>query len=136
MQTNLPIYPDGLDKLLTQSISIKAQQAEKLEVSALVNQVHSHVALARQVAQQSPMVHIALAEAIEKTYDALSDSWEQLPGYVQPWLKGAMLYFSDPNDEDPDFESPIGFEDDVEILNACLKMAKLDDLCLNPEDYD
>lgn len=40
------------------------------------------------------------------------------------------------NDDEPDFTSPIGFEDDTEVLNACLRLAQLGALCLHPEDYD
>ena len=136
MQTNLPLYPDGLNKSLAALIETKVQQAEKLDVTALLQRVQAHVTEARQAAQDNPMVHVALAEAIEKSYITLHSTWESLPAHVQPWLKGAMLYFSEPEDDEPDFESPIGFEDDVEILNACLKMAKLEQFCLNPEDYD
>jgi uncharacterized membrane protein YkvA (DUF1232 family) len=51
------------------------------------------------------------------------------------WLKGAMLYFVEVDDGDHDFDSPIGFNDDVDVLNACLSMAGLDDLYLNPENF-
>ena len=136
MQTNLPLSPDGLNKSLTALIETKVQQAETLDAATLLQRVQEHVTEARQAAQGNPMVHVALAEAIEKSYVTLHSTWESLPAYVQPWLKGAMLYFSEPDDDEPDFESPIGFEDDVEILNACLKMAKLEQFCLNPEDYD
>lgn len=47
-----------------------------------------------------------------------------------------MRYFATRNDNEPDFQSPLGFEDDAEILNACLKFIDRDDLCLNVEDYD
>lgn len=52
------------------------------------------------------------------------------------WLAGAILYFAQSNDGEPDLTSPIGFEDDTEVLNACLRFAHLEALCLNPEDYD
>ena len=54
----------------------------------------------------------------------------------QYWLRGAVGYFVSSNDEEPDFDSPIGIEDDVEILNACLQFAELDSLCLRVEDFD
>jgi hypothetical protein len=46
------------------------------------------------------------------------------------------MYFASCDDDEPDLSSPIGFEDDTEILNACLRFASLDDLCLKVEDYD
>ena len=46
--------------------------------------------------------------------------WDRLPQHARPWLKGAMAYFAAADDDVPDFGSPIGFEDDCEVLNACL----------------
>jgi hypothetical protein len=46
------------------------------------------------------------------------------------------MYYANADDAEADLTSPIGFEDDVEVLNACLRFARLDELCLNPEDYD
>lgn len=82
------------------------------------------------------MVNVALAEAITAIYANLLSRWPSLSTMATPWLKGAMLYFVETDDDDPDFDSPIGFEDDVEVLNACLRMAGLEELCLNPEDFD
>ena len=59
----------------------------------------------------------------------------QLADASQFWLRAAIYYFAHDDDE-PDFSSPIGFEDDAEVLNACLRLAGRDDLCLKPEDYD
>ena len=39
-------------------------------------------------------------------------------------------------DDESDHLSPIGFEDDAEVLNACLRFANLPELCLKTEDYD
>jgi uncharacterized membrane protein YkvA (DUF1232 family) len=55
---------------------------------------------------------------------------------AQPWLAGAVHYFTSGSDCEPDFTSPIGFEDDVEVLNACLRLAGLSHLSLKPEEYD
>ena len=33
------------------------------------------------------------------------------------------------------FAHPVGFEDDTEVLNGCLRLAGPDELCLAPEDY-
>ena len=62
--------------------------------------------------------------------------WNGIPEAYAYWLKGAMLYFSSGNDDEPDFSSPIGFEDDTEVLNACLRYANLSHLCLKVENYD
>ena len=82
------------------------------------------------------MINVRLAEAIIVQFMTATDHLSQLPTNEQYWLAGAMLYFSTLDDSEPDFSSPIGFEDDTEVLNACLRFAGLDQLCLRPEDYD
>lgn len=62
--------------------------------------------------------------------------WSYCSINARAWLSAAMLYFVSANDAEPDFSSPIGFEDDAEVLNACLKLAHLDELLVRPEDYD
>jgi hypothetical protein len=61
---------------------------------------------------------------------------DSLTPSVRNWLAGAILYFYGCDEDEADFTSPIGFEDDTEILNACLKLAGLEELRLNPEDFD
>ena len=40
------------------------------------------------------------------------------------WLGGAVLYFTTSHDVEPDFISPIGFEDDAEVVNACFEVGR------------
>ncbi len=82
------------------------------------------------------MINLRLATAIVEVIERVVGDWNSLPADARSWLAGAMHYFCKCNDDEPDFSSPIGFEDDTEVLNACLRFAKLNDLCLNVEDYD
>jgi uncharacterized membrane protein YkvA (DUF1232 family) len=136
MQMNLPLFPSGLDAHLATNLANAMEKAQGLEPAELLRQVNSHLELARSKAATNPMVHIKLVEALTQTYKTLVEAWIHIPEYAQVWLKGAMFYFVELNDADHDFDSPIGFEDDVEVLNACLRLAELDSLCLNPEDFD
>ncbi len=44
--------------------------------------------------------------------------------------------FADSRDNEHDFSSAIGFEDDAEVLNACLKHAGRTSMCITIEDFD
>ena len=136
MQLDLSIFPEGLNRDLVASISTAVKKASGLELDNLSDRIQSHLRSARAASLANPMVHVALAEAIAATYDNLIVRWDSLPSAALPWLKGSMLYFVETDDDDHDFDSPIGFEDDIEVLNACLRMAELDELCLNPEEFD
>ena len=56
-------------------------------------------------------------------------------GAVAARLNGELVELMRPIQDSGEL-SPIGFEDDNEVLNACLRLAGRDDLCLKPEDYD
>lgn len=135
-QLSLTSLPEQLDRYIAQELAERSQQAEVLTPAELLQKVQDHLEAVRARAEANPMIHLALAEAIAHTFEQLVSSWDALPSHALPWLKGAMLYFAEVNDDANDFESPIGFEDDTEVLNACLNLAGQDDLCLNPEDFD
>jgi hypothetical protein len=82
------------------------------------------------------MINLRLASAIVTVLEDLSSNWDSLQKNHVWWLQGAMHYFATSNDDEHDFHSPLGFEDDAEILNACLKFAGCMDLCLDVADYD
>jgi uncharacterized membrane protein YkvA (DUF1232 family) len=82
------------------------------------------------------MINVRLAAAIVSLLEKLVSHWGSLAPNQAFWVKGAMHYFATSNDDEPDFQSPLGFEDDAEILNACLKFIGRNDLRLNAEDYD
>lgn len=82
------------------------------------------------------MINVRLASAIVSVLELVVSDWDSMQGNARWWMRGAMHYFATSDDDEPDFQSPIGFEDDAEILNACLTFAGRNDLCLNVEDYD
>lgn len=135
MQLNLALLPD-LEKDLSAILTLHTRAAHPLSKDELLVKVQEHLEKIRMVAQSNPIIHLSLVEALAQTYEHLGVIWNKIPSHIYPWLKGAMYYFINPDDEDHDFESPIGFEDDVEVLNACLRLGDLETLCLNPEDFD
>ena len=128
--------PTGLTRKQSQQLTVYAQQAAQLTVLALRQAVEHHLAATTAVHAQNPLVNLRLATAIRDVIEQVLSGWEDLTPVARTWLAGAMLYFAKCNDDEPDFTSPIGFEDDAEVLNACLRLAQLDALCLHPEDYD
>ncbi len=121
-----------------------ADEAHYAPLTELMNEVIGHVAEARQARKDDPLVNVPLAEALSDVIRRLIDAWDT--GHFRPevglqydagyWLRGAIRYFCREDDEEPDFSSPLGFEDDAEVLNACLRLAGLDDWCIHPQDYD
>jgi hypothetical protein len=128
--------PTGLTRQQSQQLTVYMQQSAQLTVSALCQAVEQHLSATAAVHAQNPLVNLRLATAIRDVIEQVLSIWDNLTPAACTWLAGAMLYFAKSNDDEPDFTSPIGFEDDAEILNACLRLAHLGALCLHPEDYD
>jgi uncharacterized membrane protein YkvA (DUF1232 family) len=61
-------------------------------------------------------LHMLLAEALE--------SWDDLDAGQRAVLAGAVDYLVLTNDEEDDLLSPIGFEDDVEVVEAALEQIR------------
>jgi len=128
--------PTGLTRQQKQQLAAYTQQAGHLRVAALRQAVEEHLATAAAVHAQNPLVNLRLATAIRNVIEQVLAIWDDLTPAARSWLAGAILYFAKSDDDEPDFTSPIGFEDDAEVLNACLRLAQLDRLCLQPEEYD
>ena len=121
-----------------------ADEARDVPLHDLYRDAIDHLAVAHRAHRSDPLVNVALAEALADVIRRLADAWDT--GHFRPqvtteydtgyWLRGAIRYFSQVDDEEPDLSSPLGFEDDAEVLNACLRLAGLDAWCINPEQYD
>ncbi|MBD1914581.1 MULTISPECIES: hypothetical protein [Cyanophyceae] len=71
MQLNLLVLPEGLERTLTNALTLCAHQADPIDLTYLGNRVHAHLQRAHFAAQAALMVNMALAEAIAATYTHL-----------------------------------------------------------------
>lgn len=136
MVTQTGFFPTGLSKKQSQVlerlvIGIQSDNPQNYLVS-----VQEHLVLAKSRAKESIEINIGLAEAIVKVFERVVSTWNQIPDIAKPWLCGSMRYFASFEDEIHDFDSILGFEDDVEVLNACLRLAQLESLLIKPEEFD
>ena len=136
MGEQLELNPSGLTRSQLDQLSEFAHQASGSTPDQLLRDARQHLEQTIAAHATNRMINLRLATAIVEVFECVVGDWDALSANARSWLAGAMHYFSKSNDDEPDFSSPIGFEDDTEVLNACLRFAKLDDLCLNVEDYD
>lgn len=130
------LFPAGLTQSQFKCLNRCADESNLLRAEILRQRSEQHLEIAKTAAESNRLINIRLAKAVLDVIRQILDQWETLPGPNRYWLGGAILYFSSGNDDEPDFSSPIGFEDDTEVLNACLKFANLSHLCLKVENYD
>lgn len=125
--------PAGLSSNVLSTLFKCLKLAEKEEISDLLLSAKEHLFHANEVNERTGMVNIAVAETIAGVFQTVSEEWQTIPQIARPWCKAMMAYFTADGDDEDDFNSPIGFDDDVEVLNACLKYAGREDLCLELE---
>jgi uncharacterized membrane protein YkvA (DUF1232 family) len=128
--------PTGISRKQFAALVEYAFQSETLEPADLERHVKRHLDDARIAHSRNRIVNLRLATAIASVAETLLADWDSIAGQHRNWLGGAILYFADSNDSEHDFSSAIGFEDDAEVMNACLKLAGKASLCIEIEDFD
>jgi uncharacterized membrane protein YkvA (DUF1232 family) len=73
----------------------------------------------RQVSLVNQALDRATAEAVARRLTALLGKIPCLPEHQRLLVIGAAPYFVRSLDMQPDFNSPVGFKDDVTVLNFC-----------------
>lgn len=105
-------------------------------IQSLRERSAKHLEAARKAHGADSFVNLGMAEGLWGVLEQVAEKWDCIEASFQYWFRGAFGYFIADDDELNDFESPIGFEDDLEVLNACLRLAGMDDLMLDPKDFD
>ena len=123
--------PDGLTKRQLRHLSDCTARASGSSVEQLRESALDHLAGTIEAHRQNALINVRLAKAICERVETVVAAWDDLTPNARFWLGGAIRYFVMSQDDESDHTSPIGFEDDAEVLNACLRLAGLPDLCLN-----
>jgi uncharacterized membrane protein YkvA (DUF1232 family) len=130
METGDMTGPTGLNKAEAERLTACLDDSGPLAVETLFAACQAHAEEAERIADEDPIVDYQLAAEIVEIVGRLVAEWNDFSEEAQGWFKAAMHYFSQADDDEPDFESMIGFDDDVRVLNACLRLAGKDKWCL------
>ncbi len=112
-----------------------AEMYGNIPVELLREQAQARLTEARDARDSGSHVNASMAEGIFATLKAIEAKWDTIDESVQYWLKGVFGYFIADDDELGDFDSHGGFEDELQVLNACLRLAKMDQWALDPADF-
>ena len=130
------LFPSGLTKAQSNLLLNAVNQGEQLSIQDLHGRVVKHYDDLVESRKSNRLINIRLAKAIVEVVEGFVRDRDSFSSHSQKWMAGAMYYFSTSDDDEPDFISPIGFEDDTEVLNACLRFVGLGHECLAVEDFD
>ena len=127
--------PHGIPKFQLTKIESLAQSLVGKSIAELTSDIDKHVSLATAAKAEYQMLNLSLATLIGERLKSALGYWDTFNESQQFWILGAIAYFVDSDDEEDDFRSPIGFEDDAEVFNACIRFAGHDDLVIDKEDF-
>ena len=83
-----------------------------------------------EAAGEEEILCVRLARRIVDVILLLDDGWDRFREDEKRLLCAAILYFSRSFDEISDFDPEIGLDDDIEVMNSCLRAAGRADLCI------
>jgi uncharacterized protein (UPF0147 family) len=132
--TNL--FPEGLSQKEFDTLTKCSKEVANFQAEQLLDQAEDHLKRIRMLHSKNLYINVRLAEAIVLTFQDIFNDWENIPEHARSWCRGMVRYFCVADDDEHDFFSPTGFEDDAAIMNACLRLAGREDLCINTEDFD
>lgn len=93
--------------------------------------VLAHRTAAERAVQDDGHVDLNMACAIAAGCFALLDAWEQLDEPQRRAVQAACLYYVHQDDEEDDFSSVVGFDDDAEVLNHVAALLKRPELSVS-----
>lgn len=125
----MPLVPPPLSPDLTARLRELYESAPRTRVS-LRELVNQHLRRTNSIAAHDPFVDAEKARKVARSCLALLDAWQTLPPPRRGWVKAACLYFAERDDEDDDFESDSGFDDDAEIVNHVAMLVGLSRLSI------
>lgn len=123
--------PSGISNTTISALFHYLKYAQDKDSKNLLQEAYRHLSEAEITHSLTGKVNVDVARAIVRVFEAVCADWSSIPKTARPWCKAMMAYFCSTNDLEKDFSSLVGFDDDVEIINACLKFAGRKDLCIN-----
>lgn len=91
----------------------------------LIDQMDAHLVHVRDAARENEFVDIAEAEQIHQRLRATLETWHELTDDQRQILSEAVAYLVRTSDDEDDLRSPIGFEDDAEVVSTALERIRL-----------
>ena len=118
---------DNLNEKYYTTLMQIIHKSKKYEVKHLFDACSQHADHALEKFKENPIIDFETAETLANKFKEIEVVWPKLTEKAQSYFKAAMYYFAISEDDEHDFSSFTGFDDDVAILNACLKYAEMDD---------
>jgi len=124
--------PAGLSPRLVDRLQhqIEAWGESVPDAATLTHQVQCYWDEIETASLTKPLVDCDLAGKIQLSLITALQQWDSFPLKDQTWIAAAVMYFVECDDDEHDFDSPIGFDDDAEVVSAVMLMIDRKDLVI------
>jgi len=109
--------PDYFDKILSEK-----RNDDKTHLIKLVN---NYVSLAKKSLSKNEFIDIESAEKLAETSHFLISRFDKFTIEQKSLAVASIYYFVESDDDEHDFDSMFGFEDDVDVMNRILEKLEL-----------
>jgi len=109
--------PNYFDIILSEN-----RNDNKIHLSNLVN---DYVELAKHSLSKNEFIDIASAEKLAETSHFLISRFDKFTIEQKSLAVASIYYFVESDDDEHDFDSMFGFEDDVDVMNRILEILEL-----------
>lgn len=99
--------------------------------SILKQKVESYVERIKEEITHNEFINVELAKKIRDVCMVLIDEYEKASNIDKKYINATINYFITTDDDEEDLFSPLGFDDDAEIINECLKLIKKENLSID-----
>lgn len=114
---------DSLLKLLTDLKRLPLREPADLRA-----RVQAHLEEVRNAAGLNIRVDVELAAQVAEVLTELIDGWDGLSEDQRLWVQAGARYFTHAEYGEHDFDSIVGFDDDVQVVNLVLERIERGDL--------
>ena len=125
------------ESLFNNEPSIKFQKVIKEHGEVYTNptilrqNVENHINRIMEETSHNEFINVKLAKKIKDICLILIDEYDKCTTDAQRYINATVNYFIATDDEEEDLFSPLGFDDDAEILNECLKLIGKENLTID-----
>lgn len=124
--------PSGLSLRLTEQLKNQVQiwnQGDR-DANVLIRQVEGYWAEIQVASATKLLLDHELAGKIRGSLIKALHGWDDFATEYHAWIAAAAIYFIQSDDDEHDIDSPVGFDDDVEVVNAVMKFVGRQDLVI------
>lgn len=100
------------------------------EFEIYLEKAAAHLRETREAAEAGSDLDVATAERIMDLLYKIENIWDDFEQEDQRLICAAVRYFARSFDEVPDLCCSIGFDDDANVINACLRAVGREDLAV------